>query len=83
MGIVVTVSLSSPTYVTWVGKCGNCMNGMWSGIYGKGGKREWQGQGRALGGRCGAGEKLPVSLELFSFQMVAPPSLLVSERYFI
>lgn len=45
--------------------------------------REERGNGRGRARGWGADEKLPVSLELFSFQMVAPPSLLVSERYFI
>lgn len=35
------------------------------------------------GGQRMEAEQLPVSLDLFSFQMAAPPSPLVSERDFI
>lgn len=44
--------------------------------------REEGGNG-GRGDRCGGGEKLTVALKFFSSQMVAPPSLLVSETYFI
>lgn len=58
MGIAVSVLLSGPTYVTWVGECGTFGSGVWPGLWG----------GRKGGRGCG-GEKLPASLELFSFQL--------------
>lgn len=63
VGVAGSVLLSGPTYITWVGECGTCGSGVWSGL--------WGGRKVGKGGRGCGGKKVLVSLELFSFRLQA------------